>query len=96
MKLSIFDILTVSLQIEIMTTTRPPNMLGDKQTIVTNLAFTTARGLDVFLKKKMPEWTKDREYVKTLFVCGSHGNPNGTIGKKAEAADLRSLRVRYE
>ena len=71
-------------------------MVEDKETFVTNLALTTAIGLDVFLKNKMPEWKKHREYVKTLFVCGSHGNPNGTIGKKAEAADLRSLKVRYD
>ena len=48
-----------------------------KQTIVANINKTTVRGLDAFLRKKIPEWTKNRSNDKILIICGAHGNPDG-------------------
>ena len=89
---------TFTLQTEIMTTqSRPPPkniVLDTKQTVVTNILKISARGLNVFMKKRIPEWTKNRKYVKILVICGFHGNPNGTMDQQAEANDFREMKVR--
>ena len=77
------------------TSLRPPtNILQDKQTVVTNIYMTSARGLSKFMEKRIPEWTKNRKYVKILVICGCHGNPDGTIDDQAEASGYREMKVR--
>ena len=70
------------------------NLLQDKQTIVTNLALTSAFGLHDFMKDKLPEWVKNRKKVKILIICGAHGNADGTIADEAEFQSLCGLKVR--
>ena len=50
------------------------NHLEDKQTIVTNLALTTAIDLKMFLEGKLPKWTEHRKHAKILIICGAHGD----------------------
>ena len=69
------------------------NLLEDKQTIVTNLALTTARGLNMFLQGKLVKWMENRNRVKILIICGAHGKRDGSIAEDAEAKSLQSLKV---
>ena len=72
---------------------KPVNHLENKETIVTNLALTTAMGLNIFLRDKLPLWMENRKRVKILVICGAHGETDGSIAEKAEANSLRNLKV---
>ena len=73
--------------------TRPTNLLEDKQTIVTNLGRTNAIGLKMFLDGKLSKWTENRKSVKILVICGAHGETDGSIDSKAQPNSLHNLRV---
>ena len=74
----------------------PKNVVDDgKQTIVVNILKITARTLDLFLAKRLPEWTKNRHNDKILIICGAHGNPDGTLAEQAEASDLRQMKASW-
>ena len=74
----------------------PKNVVDDgKQTIVANILKITARTLDVFLVKRLPEWTKNRRHDKILIICGAHGNLDGTLAEPAEASDLREMKASW-
>ena len=74
----------------------PKNVVDDgKQTIVVNILKITARTLDLFLVKRLPEWTKNRHNDKILIICGAHGNPDGTLAEQAEASDLRQMKASW-
>ena len=74
----------------------PKNVVDDgKQTIVANILKITARTLDVFLVKRLPEWTKNRRHDKILIICGAHGNLDGTLAEQAEASDLREMKASW-
>ena len=60
---------------------------------VTNILKISARGLNAFLAKRLPEWTKNRSNDKILIICGAHGNPDGSLDKQAEASDLREMKA---
>ena len=72
---------------------KSPNLLEDKQTVVTNLALTTAIGLKMFLQGKLPKWIEHRKHAKILIICGAHGNTDGSITEKAEPNSLHNLKV---
>ena len=69
------------------------NHLEDKQTIVTNLALTTAIDLKMFLQGKLPKWTEHRKHAKILIICGAHGDTDGSIAEEAEPNSLQNLKV---
>ena len=75
---------------------KPPNLLEDKQTIVTNLARTNAFGLNTFLHDKLPKWIENRKCVKILVICGAHGETDGSIAEEAQANSLHNLKVRLQ
>ena len=72
---------------------RPPNYMENKETIVTNLALTTAIGLKMFLHHRLPKWIKNRNRIKILIICGAHGGPKGNIIAEAESNSLQCLKV---
>ena len=78
-----------------MASRQPPKniVIDDKQTYVTNILKISARGLNAFLAKRLPEWTKNRSNDKILIICGAHGNPDGSLDKQAEASDLREMKA---
>ena len=71
----------------------PIDLLEDKQTIVTDLALTTAIKLKTFLEDKLPEWMEKRRYVKILIICGAHGETDGSIAEQAGTNSLQNLKV---
>ena len=71
----------------------PTDLFEDKQTIVTDLALTTAIKLKMFLQGKLPEWMENREHVKILVICGAHGETDGSIAEEAQANSLHNLKV---
>ena len=70
-----------------------PNLLENKQTIVTNLAKTNAIGLHMFLRDKLPRLMENRRHVKMLIICGAHGKADGSIDAEAETNSLQNLKV---
>ena len=71
----------------------PIDLLEDKQTIVTDLALTTAIKLKMFFEGKLPEWMENRKHVKILIICGAHGETDGSIGEEADTNSLQNLKV---
>ena len=71
----------------------PIDLLEDKQTIVTDLALTTAIKLKTFLEDKLPEWMEMRKRVKILIICGAHGETDGSIAEEAGTNSLQNLKV---
>ena len=75
---------------------KTPNLLENKQTIVTNLARTNAFGLHRFFHDKLPKWMENRKHVKILVICGGHGETDGSIAEEAQANSLHNLKVRHQ
>ena len=71
----------------------PTSLLEDKQTILTDLALTTAIKLKMFLEDKLPKWIENRKHVKILIICGAHGETDGSIAEEAQANSLHNLKV---
>ena len=71
----------------------PTDLLEDKQTIVTDLALTTAIKLKTFLEDKLPKWMEKRKHVKILIICGAHGETDGSIAEEAGTNSLQNLKV---
>ena len=72
---------------------RSTNVRDDKQTIVTDVALTTAIKLKRFLEGKLPKWLENRKHVKMLIICGAHGKADGSIDAEAETNSLQNLKV---
>ena len=71
----------------------PTSLLEDKQTILTDLALTTAIKLKMFLEDNLPKWIENRKHVKILIICGAHGETDGSIAEEAQANSLHNLKV---
>ena len=74
---------------------KSPNLLEDKQTVVTNLARTNAIGLKMFLNDKLPKWIENRKCPKILVICGAHGETDGSIVEEAQPNSLHNLKVSH-
>ena len=74
---------------------KSPNLLEDKQTVVTNLARTNAIGLKMFLNDKLPKWIENRKCAKILVICGAHGETDGSIFEEAQPNSLHNLKVSH-
>ena len=75
---------------------KSPNLLEDKQTVVTNLARTNAIGLKMFLNDKLPKWIENRKCAKILVICGAHGETDGSIVEEAQPNSLHNLKVSHK